>query len=131
VADAIMRHDRGRAEVTSPDVKRELHSHLRGARETLVWKLDGLGKYDIRRPLVPTGTNLLGLVKHNTASHLLYFGEVFGRQPDLTVRWMSVDAEANADMWAEPDESRADIVDIYRRAWDFADERSRSFHWTL
>jgi hypothetical protein len=48
------------------DVKAELHSYLRGARETLVWKLDGLSEYDIRRPLTPTGTNLLGLVKHST-----------------------------------------------------------------
>jgi Protein of unknown function (DUF664) len=27
-------------------------------------KLDGLSEYDIRRPMVPTGTNLLGLIKH-------------------------------------------------------------------
>lgn len=47
--------------------KDELHGYLRGARETLVWKLEGLGEYDIRRPLTPTGTNLLGLVKHSTA----------------------------------------------------------------
>jgi hypothetical protein len=29
-----------------------------------VWKLDGLSEYDARRPMTPTGTNLLGLVKH-------------------------------------------------------------------
>ena len=34
-------------------------------REALVWKLDGLSEYDVRRPLTVTGTNLLGLVKHN------------------------------------------------------------------
>jgi Protein of unknown function (DUF664) len=27
-------------------------------------KLDGLSEYDARRPLTPTGTNLLGLIKH-------------------------------------------------------------------
>jgi len=27
-------------------------------------KLEGLFEYDIRRPLTPTGTNLLGLIKH-------------------------------------------------------------------
>jgi len=27
--------------MTSPDVKADLHDYLRGARETLVWKLDG------------------------------------------------------------------------------------------
>lgn len=38
-----------------------LHEELQGAREALVWKLDGLSEYDIRRPLTSTGTNLLGL----------------------------------------------------------------------
>jgi Protein of unknown function (DUF664) len=30
----------------------------------VLWKLDGLSEYNIRRPLTPTSTNLLGLVKH-------------------------------------------------------------------
>ena len=44
--------------------KADLHHYLQAAREALLWKLDGLAEYDIRRPLTPTGTNLLGLVKH-------------------------------------------------------------------
>jgi hypothetical protein len=51
--------------MSSLDVKGDLHEYLRGARETLLWKLDGLGEHDVRRPLTPTGTNLLGLVKHD------------------------------------------------------------------
>lgn len=50
--------------MTAFDAKADLLDYLRGARKTLVWKLDGLSEYDIRRPLTPTGTNLLGLVKH-------------------------------------------------------------------
>ena len=46
-------------------------------REALVWKLDGLSEYDVRRPLTLTGTNLLGLVKHNAIWDARYFGEVF------------------------------------------------------
>ncbi|THV42406.1 DUF664 domain-containing protein [Glycomyces buryatensis] len=45
------------------DTKARLHRDLRNARESLLWKLDGLGEYDLRRPMTPTGTNLLGLVK--------------------------------------------------------------------
>jgi hypothetical protein len=45
--------------------KESLHDDLRWIREALVWKLDGLCEYDIRRPLTFTGTNLLGLVKHS------------------------------------------------------------------
>jgi uncharacterized protein DUF664 len=107
--------------MTSLDVKEDLHSYLRGARETLVWKLDGLGEYDIRRPLTPTGTNLLGLLKHNAATHVLYFGPVFGRTHDTSLPWLAVDAEPNADLWAAPDEARDDIVGLSRRAWELAD----------
>jgi hypothetical protein len=107
--------------MSSLDVKGDLHGYLRGARETLVWKLEGLGEYDIRRPLTPTGTNLLGLVKHNSATHLLYFGDVFGRTHGVSLPWTSDDAEPNADMWATPDETREGIVTLYRSTWDLAD----------
>ena len=50
--------------MSGPDPKADLKRYLQLAREALVWKLDGLSDYDVRRPLVPTGTNLLGLVKH-------------------------------------------------------------------
>jgi hypothetical protein len=50
--------------MTGFDAKAGLLDYLQGARETLVWKLAGLSEYDIRRPLMPTVTNLLGLVKH-------------------------------------------------------------------
>src|SRR4051812_104038 len=107
--------------MASLDVKEELHDYLRGARETLVWKLDGLSEYDMRRPLTPTGTNLLGLVKHSTATHLGYFGEVFGRSSaDLSARFSGTAGPA-AEFWATADESRDDIVNTYRDAWQFAD----------
>lgn len=103
------------------DVKAQLHDYLRGAREVLVWKLEGLDEYDIRRPLTPTGTNLLGLVKHSTAAHIGYFGEVFGRPTDTAPRWSTGGDEPNAEFWATPDESREDIVAGYRAAWALAD----------
>ena len=90
-------------------------------RETLVWKLDGLGEYDIRRPLTPTGTNLLGLVKHSTATHLGYFGEVFGRSSHSLGACFSDDAGPTAEFWATPEESRREIVDGFRDACDFSD----------
>ena len=46
------------------DPKAELHEYLQSGRAVLLWKLDGLSEYDVRRPLTPTGTNLLGLVQH-------------------------------------------------------------------
>jgi hypothetical protein len=107
--------------MSSADIKSDLHTYLRGARETLVWKLDGLGEYDIRRPLTPTGTNLLGLVKHNTTTHFRYFGEVFGRTHNASLPWLSDHAEPDAEFCAAPDETRDDIVALYRSAWELAD----------
>jgi hypothetical protein len=107
--------------MTSADLKADLHTYLQGARETLVWKLDGLGEYDIRRPLTSTGTNLLGLIKHSTGMEFLYFGLAFGQSFDFSLPWQTADAEPNSDMWAAPGESRDDIIALYRRTWDSAD----------
>jgi len=103
------------------DAKAEFHMYLQRAREVLVWKLEGLGEYDIRRPLTPTGTNLLGIIKHVASVELEYFGPVFGRPTGVSLPWVSEDAEPNADMWVTTEESRAEIVDLYRRSWQLAD----------
>jgi hypothetical protein len=55
--------------------KADLHRYLQAARDALLWKLDGLSEYDVRRPIVPTGTNLLGLVKHVASVEFGYFGD--------------------------------------------------------
>ena len=108
--------------VTGRDAKADLHDYLQGAREVLLWKLEGLSEYDIRRPLTPTGTNLLGLVKHSATFELEYFGPVFGRSHGVPLPWLADDAGRNADMWATADQSRDEIIRLYRRAWQHADE---------
>jgi hypothetical protein len=101
--------------------KSELHRYLQAGREALLWKLDGLSEYDIRRPLTPTGTNLLGLIKHLAGVEAGYFGETFGRPFPEPLPWIEDGAEPNADMWATADESREDIVALYHRVWAHAD----------
>jgi uncharacterized damage-inducible protein DinB len=101
--------------------KADLHRYLQNARDVMLWKLDGLSEYDIRRPLTPTGTNLLGLVKHLAGLELGYFGETFGRPFDEPLSWFDDDAEPNADMWATAAESHASIVGLYQRAWAHSD----------
>ena len=103
------------------DPKADLHRYLQMAREALVWKLDGLSEYDIRRPMVPTGTNLLGLVKHVASVEAGYLGDTFGRPSDESLPWLADDAEPNDDMWATEDESREQIVGLYRRVWAHSD----------
>jgi uncharacterized damage-inducible protein DinB len=90
--------------------------YLQSAREALVWKLDGLSEYDARRPLTPTGTNLLGLVKHVASVEAEYLGDCFGRPFGEPLPWLADDAEPNADMWATPEESRDDVLGLYDRA---------------
>lgn len=102
-------------------VKADLHRYLQGAREALLWKLEGLSEYDIRRPMTSTGTNLLGIVKHVASVEAGYLGDVLGRPFDEPLPWFAEGAEPNADMWATPDESRADIVGLYRRVWEHSD----------
>jgi len=107
--------------VLQAGVKANLHRYLRAAREALLWKLDGLSEYDIRRPMTPTGTNLLGLVKHLASVESGYFGDIFGRPFGETLPWLDDDAEPNADMWATAEESRDQIVGLYRRVWVHSD----------
>ena len=101
--------------------KDDLHRYLQEGREALLWKLEGVSEYDARRPLVPTGTNLLGLVKHTAGTEAGYLGDVFDRPFPEPLPWMADDAEDNADMGATPAESRAEIVALYRRVWAHSD----------
>jgi hypothetical protein len=105
------------------DEKRVLHQYLRNSRLTLLWKLDGLSDYDIRRPMTPTGTNLLGLVKHCASVEWVYFSEVVDRpfpgRDDLD--WTSGDGELNSEMYATETESRDQVTDYYRRVGAHAD----------
>jgi uncharacterized damage-inducible protein DinB len=103
------------------DPRDDLHRYLKAAREAIIWKLDGLSEYDIRRPLTPTGTNLLGLVKHLATVELGYFGSTFGRPHNESLPWLAEGSAPNSDMWVCADESREDILSLYRRAWAHAD----------
>ena len=101
--------------------KENLHDNLRGIREVLVWKLDGLSEYDIRHPLTSTGTNLLGLVKHLAIWESRYFGEVFSRPfPEPLARWDDETTDGT-DLWATERETREDIIGLYRRVWAHSD----------
>jgi uncharacterized damage-inducible protein DinB len=106
----------------SDEQKAELHRYLNTARQALVWKLEGLSEYDVRRPLVPTGTNLLGLLKHLANGEAGYFGRTFGRPfASPLIVWDDLTDET-ADMWATESESREEVVRTYQEACAHADE---------
>lgn len=104
--------------MNASDEKATLHRYLKSAREALLWKLDGLSDYDIRRPMTPTGTNLLGLVKHVASVTDEYFGVVMGRPSGIELPWLPkdpADEVPNADLWVPADESREFIVDLHHQ----------------
>ncbi|KQQ05951.1 MULTISPECIES: DinB family protein [unclassified Rathayibacter] len=103
------------------DPKQTLLRYLQEGREALLGKLDGLSEYDVRRPLVPTGTNLLGLVKHVAGTEAGYLGATFGRPFPEPMPWMEDESEPNSDMWATADESRDAVIAQYRRVWAHSD----------
>jgi hypothetical protein len=96
------------------ELKEDLHRQLRAARAAALGKLEGLSEYDVRRPLVPTGTNLLGLVRHLATVEWGHFGAAFGDPLDVPMPWVTENTEASADMWVAPGESRGAIVDWWR-----------------
>jgi len=105
-----------------PDVKEDLHRKLQASRAVLLSKLDGLSEYDRRRPMTPTGTNLLGLVKHLAGVEYSSLGEAFGRPAPETLPWIADGSIwQGGDMWARSEESSEYIVDLYQRACAHAD----------
>ncbi len=106
-----------------PDLKRELRRKLELSRAVLLAKLEGLSDYDQRRPLTPTGTNLLGLVKHLTGLEYLYLGEAFGYPPPEPLPWVADGSIwQGADMYATPAESGEHLTGLYRAACAHADD---------
>ena len=103
------------------DLKGILQRYLAKERNALLATLDGLDERQIRWPLTPTGTNLLGLVKHTASVSLGYFGETFGRDHGQAIPWLDEDAAVNDDMWATADQTREQIVALHHASAREAD----------
>ncbi|MFC0006164.1 DinB family protein [Micromonospora siamensis] len=111
------------ADMTDP--KTALLHYLRGNRDDLIAKLDGLTEREARLPGTPTGTNLLGIVKHCLNVEAGYFGPTFGRRfptPEELVSDEEFEADPQADWYAREDETKDGLIDLYRRVAAFADE---------
>ena len=98
---------------TGASEKETLLAHLERNRNVFLWKLEGLSDEDLRRPMVPSGTNLLGMLKHMASVEYSWFCTTFGRESD---ELPFDEADPDADMRVEPHESTRDILDYYARA---------------
>ena len=104
--------------MTSDGAARVLQHYLRSSREALLWKLEGLSERELRLPRTPTGTSLLGLVKHCLNVEAGYFGATFDRRfPDEEelVPLEVYDIDPQADWYATEEETAAGLVDDYSR----------------
>lgn len=98
--------------------KESLRASLDRHRDVVLWKVDGLDDERLRRPVTPSGTNLLGLVKHLAANEYAWLCQTFGRE---TEPLPFDDEDENADLRVEPHESTADVLAFYARARAAAD----------
>ncbi len=69
-----------------------LLQYLQRERDNLVGTLDGLSQYDVRRPMTPTGTSLLPLVKNVLSVELGHLAECVGRPSGIELPWSNEDA---------------------------------------
>ncbi|GMQ93917.1 MAG: DinB family protein [Acidimicrobiia bacterium] len=93
--------------------KDTLHAFLKKQRAVMLWKLEDLSDEDLRRPMVPSGTNLLGMVKHLAAVEYGWFCPTFGVE---TEPLPFDESDPESDLRVDPDESTQDILDFYDRA---------------
>jgi uncharacterized damage-inducible protein DinB len=99
--------------------KESLKVSLDRHRDAVLWKLEGLGDDDLRRPVVPSGTSLLGLVKHLAAVEYSWFCDTFGRAVEPLP---FDDDDPDADLRVEPEETTEEILAFYGRARAAADQ---------
>jgi hypothetical protein len=100
----------------------DLLHYLQQSRDAVLRGLAGLNEYDARRPLTPSGSNILGLVKHLTGVEAGYLGDCVGRASPVRLPWVEDGSIWDgADMWAAPEQSRDYIVGLYRDTWAHSD----------
>jgi uncharacterized damage-inducible protein DinB len=93
------------------DEKKVLSASLDAQRNALLAICDGLSDEHLRARLVPSATTILGMVKHLAYVERWWFQDVFeGRPCDYTIS----DDDWDADFRIEPEETTAEILDLYR-----------------
>jgi uncharacterized damage-inducible protein DinB len=99
--------------------KETLRASLDLHRDIVLWKVDGLDDEQLRRRMTPSGTHLLGMVKHLASVEYGWFCLTFGRE---TEPLPFQDGDEDADLRVEPGETTEDILAFYARARAAADE---------
>jgi uncharacterized damage-inducible protein DinB len=102
--------ERVRTPSSAPE-REMLDAFLDYHRATLMMKVDGVAHDDLRRPMVPSGTSLLGLVKHLAYVERYWFRAVLAGE---SVDFPWTDDDPDADWRVEPHETTEEILELYR-----------------
>ena len=98
--------------------KESLQAALDRHRDAVLWKVQGLSEAELRRAVVPSGTTLLGLVKHLAWTEYGWFCETFGRETGLPpVPEDDQDLDWRVEEW----ETAEGVLAFYARARAAAD----------
>jgi uncharacterized damage-inducible protein DinB len=100
------------------DEKTSLHVSLDRHRDVVVWKVAGLDDEQLRRPMTPSGTNLLGIVQHLAAVEYGWFCETFGYPVEPLP---FDDSDPDADLRVASEVATAAVLGYYDRARKAAD----------
>jgi hypothetical protein len=78
--------------------------------------------------MTPTGSNLLGILRHLSGIEHAYLGETFGRSlpPQPLPEGWDEELWHNGDMWVRPSESSESILDSYKQSCTHADDTIRT-----
>jgi uncharacterized damage-inducible protein DinB len=89
-----------------------LARYLDAYRRVVRWKLDGVDETAARQPLVPSGTSLLGLVKHLAYVERYWFQRVIAGR-DVPIPWL--EADTDADWRLDAGEGADEVLAFYER----------------
>jgi hypothetical protein len=95
------------------DTKEALHHYLRRTRGERPPGVVLAQAVDLEHQLTPTGTNLLGLVRHVATVQLGYFSAVFDRPFAQSLALLPEEGEDDEDMWVGPDVTRQEVLDLH------------------
>jgi uncharacterized damage-inducible protein DinB len=89
--------------------KETLAAYLRFHQDTLLMKLEGLKDADVSRPVVASGTSLIGLLKHATYVHARWFEMCFNDITPTDLPWPT------NEFVMEDGETQESLIDAYHR----------------
>ena len=92
-----------------------LGRYLDRYRDVVRWKLQGVSEEDARRPMVPSGTSLLGVIQHLAYVERWWFQMVIAGDD---VEFPGGEGDPDADFRIEDDQTIESVLDFYEAECD-------------